>query len=361
MIDLRRLVTSDQARGPRRILLGAAAAPLAVVYEGAVRLWRAAPARQATVGRPVVSVGSVLVGGTGKTPIAMLVAGTLSAAGHRVCILSRGYRRKGTRSPLVASDGNTLAASVEEAGDEPYLLARRLPGVSVVVGADRASSARLALAEFDPGVFVLDDGFQVRHLRKDLEIVVVDRDAATSRQALLPLGRLREPWSAIRPGHLVVVTDNSADRAATPDAAERLCRLATRDVFRAHREFPAVIDGEDKRIEPGAAGRERCLVLCGIASPAGFGETCRRAGLDVRVSIWVDDHHWYSQDEVALVERKMSEYGCTRLVTTEKDIAKLPASIQSAAWTIRADVTLDRPESFWTLFRERLGWESLRA
>jgi tetraacyldisaccharide 4'-kinase len=282
----------------------------------------------------------------------MLLAKGLARSGHRVCILSRGYRRKIKRSPLVVSDGRSLVATVEEAGDEPYLLARRLPEVGVVVSSDRVGAARHAAGAFGPDIFLLDDGFQVRGVAKDVEIVTVDAGALESRQAPLPLGRLREGWGSIKPNHLAVVL--LARRGSKP-ARKCVGRLRTDKVFYAAREDPTVVASDGSRVDSGAVGEVPVLVVSGIASPAGFEETCRQAGLDARVSVRADDHHWYDQDDVALLARLMAEYGCQRLVTTEKDAAKLPGRLLESAWVVRADVALEEPGAFWSELRKRLG------
>jgi tetraacyldisaccharide 4'-kinase len=352
VIDLRRLRPLEQSASVGRPALVALLAPLAGLYGGAVWLWRRAPARSERIGAPVVSIGSILAGGTGKTPLTMLIAKRLLDSGRQVCIISRGYRRRGKHSPQEVSDGKALLADVEEAGDEPYLMARRLPGVCVVVGKDRAEAARHALGAFGPDVFLLDDGFQARGVTKDVEIVTLDAAALRSRQTMLPIGRLREGWSSLKIQHIIVVLVGPGE--AKPDA-RFLARLPGSQVFYASRGEPGLFDSQGEPVDIERAREAGCLILSGVASPAGFEVTCKLAGIDARVSVRLDDHHWYSEADVARVINTMASYGCTRIVTTEKDSVKLPVRLRDLSWTIRADVGLEDPSAFWAELERRLG------
>lgn len=352
VIDLRRLRPLEQSASTGRPAFVALLAPLAWLYGGVVWLWRRAPARSVRIGVPVVSIGSILAGGTGKTPLTMLIAKRLLDSGRQVCIISRGYRRKGKHSPQEVSDGKNLVADVEEVGDEPYLMARRLPGVCVVVGKDRAEAARHAIGAFGPDVFLLDDGFQARGVAKDVEVVTLDAAALRSRQTMLPIGRLREGWSSLKPQHIIVVLVGPGE--AKPDA-RFLARLPGSQVFYASRGEPGLADSQGRPVGLERAREAGCLILSGVASPAGFEATCRLAGIDAKVSVRLDDHHWYSEADVARIIDTMASYGCTRIVTTEKDSVKLPGRLRDLSWTIRADVALDDPSAFWAELEHRLG------
>jgi tetraacyldisaccharide 4'-kinase len=352
VIDLTKVKPLGQWRGPSRPVLTALAAPLAWLYGGAVWMWRRLPARPERMDVPVVSVGSILVGGTAKTPVTMLIAEELTRSGRRVCIVSRGYRRKIKRSPLVASDGKSLLATVEEAGDEPYLMARRLPGVGVVVGRDRAEAIRHASGALAPHVVLLDDGFQARSVVKDVEVVTLDAAALTGRQAMLPVGRLREAWGSLKDRDVVVLLLAAGE--AKPEAALQQ-RLPGRRVFCVRRKRIEVFDGTGKLRDRETVSRAGCVLVSGVASPAGFEAGCREAGIEAKVSLRYDDHHWYSAEDAARIRDALAAHGCARVVTTEKDWAKLPESIRDRALVARADVALEDPESFWAELGFRLG------
>src|SRR5215218_5964549 len=179
-----------------------ALAPLGMLY-GAVarvrlRLYRSGLLKSARVGAPVVSVGNLTAGGTGKTPLVEWAARALAREGLRACVLTRGYGRADESRRAVASDGARVLAEVTECGDEPRLLAERLLGAAAVVcDRDRVAAARWAREELGAEVFVLDDGFQHLRIARDLDIVTVDATAPWGGRAMLPRGRLREPASGL--------------------------------------------------------------------------------------------------------------------------------------------------------------------
>ena len=198
--------------------------PLAPIYGGVValrgRLYDSGRLAQTALSVPVVSVGNLVVGGAGKTPVVALLAGWLRDRGLRVAILSRGYgrRRKGR---VVVQDFERLRASVEQGGDEPVLLARELPGVAVVVDADRVAAGRMAVAELGANVLLLDDGFQHRRLGRDLDLLVLDATMDHERLRLLPIRgsvRGRRPVSGRQPvlGRRPVLRRRAAGRAGAP-------------------------------------------------------------------------------------------------------------------------------------------------
>ena len=188
-----------------------ALAPLGMLY-GAVtrarlRLYRSGFLKTERVGAPVISVGNLTAGGTGKTPMVEWVARTLAGEGLRACVLTRGYGRADEGRRVVASDGARVLAEVWECGDEPRLLAERLVGAaSVVCDRDRVAAARWARAELGAEVFVLDDGFQHLRIARDLDIVTVDATAPWGGGHMLPRGRLREPASGLARAGCVVIT-----------------------------------------------------------------------------------------------------------------------------------------------------------
>ena len=167
-----------------------------------VRAWAYAtgllPSRR--LGRPVISVGNITVGGTGKTPMTALIARYLMGQGKRVAVLSRGYGGTSRGEARIVSDGSKLLLSASEAGDEPYLLAKELPGLMVVIGHDRYEAGRLAERELNPDLFILDDGFQHLRLQRDLNILLLDGRNPFGNGLTLPAGLLREPRSAHRSG-----------------------------------------------------------------------------------------------------------------------------------------------------------------
>lgn len=342
IVDTRRLQPVDQMNALARALLAPLALPLSAAYGALVGLWWRLPRPAFDPGKPVISVGSVLVGGSGKTPLCIYLAGALAGRGRRVCVISRGYMRRGKRSPLVVSDGKGPLVSVEEAGDEPFLMASRLAGVSVVVGKNRARAASEALARLGPDIFILDDGFQCRGLVKTLEIVCLDREALRSRERFLPWGRLRQSPGRISAGDLVVVVEDGRALPGEPKAAS----LGATAVFRASRERPVFLSREGVPVPVEDLRRSPVLVLSGIGRPAGFEAACVAAGLAVPVAYRTDDHHWYGRRDVRRIAKLMLRHRCGSIVTTEKDLVRLPAGVLKGAVALRADLCLEDAGGF---------------
>jgi tetraacyldisaccharide 4'-kinase len=279
--------------------------------------------RSQRLGCPVVSIGNLTVGGTGKTPAVELAAQTLSALGRRVAIVSRGYRRQSNGIQIVA-DTASLRLDPAEAGDEPFLLARRLPGVAVVVGANRYEAARLAVERFGATAIVLDDGFQHRTLAKDVEIVMIRARNPWGNGQLLPHGPLREPLSALARAALVVAAgaEQEGDLAEIHAAVGRHAP----DVPVVAARYVPVECWEASRLRPEApqtlAGR-RLVAFAGLASPEGFSRTLETMRVDVAHFETFVDHHWYSPADLAALDRRAAALGADGLVTTEKDWVRL--------------------------------------
>jgi tetraacyldisaccharide 4'-kinase len=336
IIDLRKLRPPDEIPRLVRGLMVPVLAPLSLLYGAGAWVRRRLPARVVDPGIPVISVGSIAAGGTGKTPICMYVAERLQAAGARVCIISRGYRRRSKISPLVVSDGQRMLATLESVGDEPYMMARRLEGVGVVVSADRVQAAIEAERVMNPTALVLDDGFQYRNIRKHVEVVCFDWATLRGRSMPLPLGTLREGWSAIRPEHLVVIV--VPDGEAKPAALD-LGRLSRCRIFYATRSRPTYVDRSGEPV--GDLKQRRLVLLSGIARPAAFEVTCSSAGLNPLASIRFDDHHWYDAGDAGRIGDIMKRYACETLLTTEKDVHKLPEEIAAKSVVVRTDIVME--------------------
>lgn len=352
IIDQRKMRSLDEVGAVARTALAPLLHPLSLVYGGLATLRRCLPGEGPNVGVPVISVGSVLVGGTGKTPLCILVAEVLTGLGRKVCVISRGYGRRSRVSPLAVSDGFKVLVGVGDAGDEPYLMAGRLAGVCVTVDKNRARAARDALRRFRPDAFVLDDGFQTRSIAKSLELVCVDGVSLRSRQYFMPAGRLRESWRAIRPEHVLVAVLEPGEPA--PDAG-LLGRLGVRRSLVALRESTAIVDCGGREVNARSIGARRLLLLSGIARPTSFEDSCRRLGLEAAVSLRMDDHHWFNDRDAERIGGLMKRYGCTHLVTTEKDLHRLPEALRRDTLVVRQRLTMDEPEAFAGILRQAVG------
>jgi tetraacyldisaccharide 4'-kinase len=295
---------------------------------------------------PVISVGNVTVGGSGKTPLAEIVVLALREMGARPALISRGYGRR-TRGVRIVADGGGVRLGARDGGDEPVLLAERLPGVPVVVGESRYDAGAVAIGTCFANALVLDDGFQHRTLRKDLDIVVVSGCDPWGNGRLFPRGSLREPLSALRRAGLVVVT-NPPTKAVVSDIAHVVRRTGSSATVISGAYHPTSLRrGDHGRAEaPEALFGRKVLALAGLAAPRAFVATAEGLGAEVAGLAEFPDHHWYTVGDLARVAARVRKTGAEAVLTTEKDWVRLRETAQGDVpfWvlSVRLDMGVDR-------------------
>ena len=306
---------------------------------------------------PVISIGNLTVGGTGKTPAVELAVRTLTDLGYRPAVVSRGYGRRGGGVQIVA-DAASIRLDAEEAGDEPFLLARRLPGVPVVVGANRYEAGLAACARFGVTAIVLDDGFQHRTLRKDLEIVMARAGQPWGNGRLLPGGPLREPLTGLERAHLIVATGarRPADAGEVSATAARLAP-AVPVLTAMHVPTECFESSGMKFVALETLGGARLLAFAGIGSPAGFRRTLGEAGATVVEFQEFSDHHWYTREDLARLARRAAEVHADGFVTTEKDWVRLRSlpPLRHPVYVLSVRLTLTSGEAQWRAAFERVA------
>ncbi|MEX2606266.1 MAG: tetraacyldisaccharide 4'-kinase [Kiritimatiellia bacterium] len=309
-----------------------------------VRLWgyRKGFLKHHTLGCQVVSVGNLTVGGTGKTPVVELLARSLADNGRRVAILSRGYKKKKRKrgfkkrcrdllsfkvdveNSLVVSDGTSLKVEPVYSGDEPYMLAKNLPGVAVIVGKNRVMSGQYAIRKLRCDTLILDDGFQHLALKHRLDIVLVDRTNPFDNGRTLPRGLLREPIRNIKRAGFIFITKSNGDgalelrthlRELNPTAEISECRHCPR--------YLQVLF-EDTRKDLSWLKGKRVLALSGIAVPEGFERELVNHAATVVEHVIFADHHRYSMQEILDLVQKGLELNVDAIITTEKDAVRIP-------------------------------------
>ncbi len=296
------------------------------------RAWYARPGSSRRLARPVVSVGNLSVGGTGKTPCVAALAAWLVAEGQRPAILSRGYARQVQRRGVtVVSDGTRLLCDVRHAGDEPMMLAQAVPGAAVVVCGDRYEAGLVAERTLGATVHVLDDGFQHVQLARDFDIVVTPA-GELAREHVLPKGRLREPLSALTHASLLVVV-GATDAQAQVEAHAVGVPLAVG----AARRLGVPVTVHDGVPGPGAT----VVAMAGIGQPAQFQDGLRAAGWHVADACVYPDHHWYSDADLADVARRVQVAQAWGVLTTDKDAVRLDRSRPLSCRMARVPLTLD--------------------
>ncbi len=301
---------------------------------------------------PVISVGNVTAGGTGKTPCVEAICRLLLAAGLRPAVLSRGYggRRRGPWAAV--SDGTDLLLGPEGAGDEPVLLARRLPGVPVLVGADRRQTARAAVARFGAEVLVLDDGFQHLRLARDLDVVTLDARHPFGNGHCFPRGLLREAPRALAGADLVLVTRTRRSHPQRLAALHaEVGRLNPRAPFLRTAHAPlAVADLVTGELSPLERLRGlKVLAFAGIGTPEVFFQELEELGARVLEAVPYRDHHPFTRADLQQLERWAGLMNAQALVTTEKDGVRLapflPTAVPLLALRIEMAI-LDDAEAF---------------
>jgi tetraacyldisaccharide 4'-kinase len=314
-----------------RRLLGRAFAAGAALRVAAYR--RGILPRRRLLG-PVISVGNLGVGGSGKTPVVLRVAEILRDAGREVAVLSRGYRGSFRGEALVVSDGARVLAGPREAGDEPVMLARALPGVVVAVGARRDAVGRAVEARFGPRVHVLDDGFQHLRLERDLDLVCLDvRDL---EDAPLPAGRLREGPSALARADVVLLTRLEA--AGEDELRALEARLGPTRTLRVARRVTGWTGPDGAPVPPPA----RAFLLAAIARPERFEHDVAASGCAVVGRALFRDHHRFREAELRDAAERARAAGADAVATTAKDAVRLegaaPPGIRLAVLGVAARV-----------------------
>jgi tetraacyldisaccharide 4'-kinase len=277
--------------------------------------------------QPVVSIGNLSVGGSGKTPFVIALGELLKARNIRFDVLSRGYGRKTHGVLVVEADGNAA-----DFGDEPLLIARRL-GVPVIVGESRHAAGRVAEQKFQSQLHILDDGFQHRSLARDFDIVLMTERDFDDR--MLPSGRLREPLSSLQRADAIVLPgDFSGERFSVHDLTIESFARQGKPIWRMKREFTV----------PGAPLAP--IVFCGIARPQQFFAQVRAAGIVPAAEVEFRDHHAYDRRDIKRLLAMRSKLGGGGFLTTEKDAVNL-GSLQEdlKPLTVAAlSLTVERPD-----------------
>ena len=306
--------------------------PLSTLYSAVTRtrvsLYQRGTFRTTRLNRPVISVGNMTVGGTGKTPLVELVSKIIARTGKKVCILTRGYGRQNPDRQVIVSDGQAILATPAEAGDEPYLLANNLLGLAAVIcSADRISAGRDAIEVFGTECFVLDDGFQHLRLARDLNIVTVDATnpwgSGERSGQLLPHGRLREPLSGLSRADCVVLT--RCDQANDLDSL----RKQIRDLIHDRPLFESTMKPTRSPLTSGPVA-----AFCAVGNPPSFFAQLKKAGYALVVEKAFRDHHVYTQKDVDGLVTSAKQAGATSLITTAKDAVKLRSLSFSLPWHI---------------------------
>lgn len=260
----------------------------------------------------VVSVGNITVGGTGKTPTVMYLSQMWHKMDKKVVILSRGYGRK-SKGTVIVSDGKQIKSDVNNSGDEPILLAKNCKETPVVVDSNRVRGAKLALRTFNPDVLILDDAFQHRRLKRDLDIVTIRGENPFGNKFCLPAGPLREPLSYINRADILWLNDKKENSF--------MDNTFNKPVIQCHYIAESLIDVNGNVFLPNLKGR-KIIAFCGLANPQSFKDTLINLGANICEFFCFKDHYSYADSDFEDFRRKRMETGAELILTSEKDWVK---------------------------------------
>jgi tetraacyldisaccharide 4'-kinase len=342
----------------RSLIAGPILSALSVLYCVALygrRAWYRLPwSGKKTLPCTVISVGNLALGGTGKTPTVIDIAGLLLRKGKLPVVISRGYGRQDESLISIVSDGRTVQHDPVRNGDEPVLVAERLAGVPVVVGADRYQASLTALRQFHPDVVVLDDGFQHIRLQRTLDIVLVDAAEPFGSGKLFPAGILREPLTALKRAHAILITraDRGSDLSSLKETLRRY--TAARIFTSSHVPLDLVNIATNETRPLSSLQRTTVFAFSGIARPASFLSLLESLGADIKSSRTYADHYVYDKNDLADIFRQAADEHVKMVVTTEKDGVRLHSLRPEGIWALRISLKVVESEAWERMLLEGL-------
>ncbi len=272
---------------------------------------------------PVISVGNITVGGTGKTPCVIWLARMLQEQGFKPAVLSRGYGGKSSEPVNIISNGKDIIASSVEAGDEPFLIARSLRNIPVITGPKRILTGRAAIDRFGANVLICDDAFQHRQIHRHINLVLLDSEKPFGNGYLLPRGELREPISGLGRADAFILT-RASEVQVTNLIINKIPGLQNIPVFRSSHRPVDIVSGDYNRQLPLAElkGKKVCA-FAGIARPESFKKAIEAAEGQIVSFVSFPDHHRYDKEELESIYNRFVKTKADFLITTEKDGMRL--------------------------------------
>ena len=278
---------------------------------------------------PVISVGNLVLGGTGKTPLVHYIAKLLLQHGRKPAILSRGYKGSAGTPINVVSNTTDILLDAAEAGDEPRLLAEKLPGIPVITGKKRYTTGRFAIDTLGADVLILDDGFQHMALKRDLDLVLFNTRKLLGNGHVLPGGEMREPLAALKRADAFIISgSNDSLTTIVKEFISLLKRkhpakLIFNGTYQPEKMLFRIFNGKNDTISQADAGKIPLYGFCGIARPESFKNMLEMTGINLTGFQAYEDHHAYSEDNIRSLLHNAKTSGAHGLVTTEKDLVKL--------------------------------------
>ncbi|MBN1475012.1 MAG: tetraacyldisaccharide 4'-kinase [Syntrophaceae bacterium] len=302
---------------------------------------------------PVISVGNVTVGGTGKTPCVIMLAKILQTEGFLPAVISRGYGGRNTGGINIVSDGENIMLDAKMAGDEPILMAQSLPGVPVITGARRKKTGKFAIERFGANVIICDDAFQHRQIARDIDLVLLDYKKPFGNGCLLPAGPLRESVKGLSRAHCLMLTRAEGEMEVSEEVATIMKDTNTPLFYSAH-EPQSITQAKGKSIVSmdNLKGKKVCA-FCGIANPDSFKNVLLGAEVNILSFNPFPDHYSYTTYDLEELKKQFVSARADYLITTEKDAARLQAypKFLETLWILRITMKI-KPTAAEPLFKK---------
>jgi tetraacyldisaccharide 4'-kinase len=358
MSTIKTTFATIQSGRPKTLLAAAVRyllVPLSLIYRTGVAsrnlLYKSGVSRPKRCSGKVISIGNITTGGTGKTPVTLMIANWLKSRGLPFAVLSRGYQSPSEKGGIVFSSSASVSSSV--VGDEIALLARKLPDTWFGVGRDRLRNIKILWEKHDIGIFLLDDGFQHRKLFRDYDIVLLDASNPLGNGWLLPAGNLREPMSSLARADVVLITRvESSTSARLAALKDKLHRFVDKErIFEVKTLIARLYDfASAESVELSGLSSRKCATFCGIGNPDSFTQLLAANGVTVNQSIVFDDHHCYTEADLGMLRGMLTNGSCDLLLTTEKDAVKLPRDGFARGSCVVVEISVglaERDDIFW--------------
>ena len=273
---------------------------------------------------PVISVGNIQVGGSGKTPMIIFLLNWLQQNGYTVGVLSRGYRRR-NKEPVIVTAQDTSKIHPEIIGDEPALILQHLEKGAIGIGARRHQVGRKLLESQRVDIILLDDGFQHRQLKRDVDICLIDVSRWSRWGLLFPFSYLRDDRRSLKRADMIVLTKFELANQSISYFREKIQYLSKAPIFQARYQMWGIRSLQDQSFYQNKGKKPAIFAFCGIANPQHFHWLLNQEGFPVVGFRSFPDHHWYTVDEVEELLQQARQKGAELLVTTEKDAVKIKA------------------------------------
>jgi len=271
---------------------------------------------------PIISVGNITTGGSGKTPLVMYLVNLLIKNGKNPGIVSRGYGRK-SQGLVVVHDGKEMKAKVDSAGDEPFLMATILKSVPVIVCEDRREAIHHLVNSSTVNIIIMDDGFQHRKVKRDSDIITISANDTKNDYRLLPWGKLREPFKNINRSNAIVFT--KTDNFTPPNIHTEVQSVLKGSQFFSTM-IPALMKYDSSGYHKSLTPTKPLFAFCGIGEPDSFFKSIKQLDLKSEGKRIFSDHQEYIESVITELSTQIKSSNCTAIITTEKDLVKLPES-----------------------------------